>query len=94
MELSSLAAKQKRVKDWREGLSFMVQDESLRKKTKEQIQRLEAVLLRCWESQAITEKDALEIADLERQLERANELARVTVVPKAYSKSRNDSVGQ
>ena len=84
MELSSLAAKQKRLKDWREGLAYMVQDERLRQKTSEAVDKLSAVLVRCWENQAISEKDAADIVDLERQLERMNELARMTVIPKHF----------
>lgn len=82
MELSVLAGKQKRLKDWMEALPVMVQDDDLRRKTAETANRYRSLLARCWESQAITAKDEEEMHGLERQLEKLNELARMTVIPK------------
>ena len=85
MELSALAAKQKRLKDWLESLTDMVQDESLRQTTLATALRYKNLLVRCWERQCVGEREVEEIMDLERQLEKLNELARMTVVPKFYN---------
>jgi hypothetical protein len=81
MDLATISAKQKRVKDWMEGLETTVQDRNLREKTADVLKQYRSVLFRCWDAQAINATDAQQIADLERQLERLNEEARMTVVP-------------
>jgi hypothetical protein len=82
MELSLLAARQKRAKDWSEALENALLDQALRDRTRQRLSDYKGLLLKCWEEQAVSADAAQKLADLERELESLNELARVTVVPK------------
>ena len=83
LELSRLAAKQKRLQDWRKFLSQgSVQPEELKQRTNKVLEDYAAVLEHCWEEKNLTDENLKKIDDLERQLEELNEEARVRVVAK------------
>ena len=82
MELSSLARKQKRIKDWSTYLEEHVFDEGLKRRTSETLQQYRNLIAKCWEQERISESDELHLVSLERELEELNEEARMTIVPK------------
>jgi hypothetical protein len=84
MNLATIAAKQKRVKDWSEALETMVQDSDLREKTRLVLKQYQNLLMRCWDAQLVSDSESAQLQDLERELERLNEVARMTVVPHAF----------
>jgi hypothetical protein len=83
MELSALARKQKRCKDW---LDFVeqggVQDPKMRTEVLTQLDAFRKYLAKCWEAKVITPQDEGKIVDLERRLEQLNEESRMTTVGK------------
>jgi len=85
MDLSQLAAKQKRVKDWSNFLENEVQPSDLKGRTASKLKEYRNLLARCWQDQEISEKDELAILSLERDLVRLNEEARMRVVGKQAS---------
>jgi len=86
METATLAAKQKRAKDWSDFIAAGgAQDPVVRRAIEERLATFRAALKRVWESGSINEADAAEIADLERQLVQLNEEARVRVIGRRTS---------
>ena len=83
MELSLLAAKQKRVKDW---AAFVaqggVQDAHLKSEVVSTLDQFKKLLAKCWEAKKIDAADEAQIKDFERRLEQLNESSRMTVVGK------------
>ena len=83
MDLSLLATRQKRIKDWTDFVTEGgVQDPSLKTKVIETIAQLKKAIVQCWENQKVTAEDEKVIEDLERQLQQLNEESRMTVVGK------------
>lgn len=93
MELSALAAKQKRLKDWQEFAKVGIPDESLRAKTLAAAQELSGVLTACWKAGAISAEEAQRIGDLERRLEQLNEDARLAARSNTLITKRVGAVG-
>ena len=77
MNLSSLAAKQKRIRDWQDFARRGAIPEALRAVTLADLKSLQEVLAECWASGAISAEQERRIADLERRLEQQNEEARL-----------------
>ena len=82
MELSALAAKQKRVQAWNQLLESEVDDPALRTRFSSALDRYRAALVRVWKSGKISSEDEHEINDIERQLEQLDDETRLTVVGK------------
>lgn len=81
MELSQLAIKQKRVKDWADFISEGgAQSPALKEEIIATLGQFKKVLARCWEAQQISAQDESEMLDFERRLQQLNEEARMTVV--------------
>ena len=78
--LARLAAKQKRLKDWRAFAASEIQDAGVLRKTEEMLKQYSTVLAEAWESRELTAEGEARIANLERQLEQLNEEARMRVV--------------
>ena len=76
MDLSTIIAKQKRIKTWSEFLEH-IEDEGLRLRISDDLKLLRNSLAKCWEAQEITDSDRENIYDIERRLESSNELARM-----------------
>lgn len=83
MDLSRLPAKLKRHKDWLAFTKNELQDQSLREPTLQLLARFHTALTKCWEAKVVSDSAALEIADLERQLEQLNQEARLRVPGKS-----------
>ena len=95
METSELAAKQKRVLDWRAMLPF-VQDLTVRKETEDKLAQLSEVLYRTWQKSAggngvVDPESEAKIRDLERQLEQLNDEGRIRIVAEQNSKTRSSA---
>lgn len=82
MELSALAAKQKRIQAWSTLLDSEVDEAGLKSRFSSALDRYRATLVRVWKSGKISPQDEHELTDLERQLEQLDEEARLTVVGK------------
>jgi hypothetical protein len=82
MNLASLAAKQKRLQTWKNLLTTQVQEDELRTEFATGLSRYASLIARCWKAGKITDKDVLEIDDLERRLEQLEENGRLIVVGK------------
>jgi hypothetical protein len=83
MDLATLAAKQKRAKDWADFIAAgEVQDSATKLAIEERLAAFRAALKRVWESETASPADEATIEDLERQLVQLNEEARVRVVGK------------
>lgn len=78
MDLSTLAAKQKRVRDWSEFLFTDGLDESLRLELGTTLELYKKVLVSCWERQTISADDQRLMASYERQLEELNDRVRLS----------------
>ena len=78
MDLSRLAARQKRLKDWTAFLD-QVHREELRVEILDTLKLYRNQLAKCWEQETVPQEDYKHLFDLERELERLNEKARVTV---------------
>jgi len=84
MDLSRLTARQKRLNDWDKYLSEQgnVQTEALRAEIVTSLQEYRNVLASCWENNSLTAADEDKLRDIERDLERLHEQARLIVVGK------------
>lgn len=82
MNLSSLARREKRLKDWSEFLATEVHDEELCRRTSLALQQYRNLLTKCWENGEVGEEDETQLQSAERELEELNEEARMTVVPR------------
>jgi hypothetical protein len=89
MDLTRLAAKQKRLNSWRDFLeSGGAQVLDLRSRTLAALNQYSDLLEKCWEASnssytnPINPEHLSQIEDLERQLEELNEEARLSVVGK------------
>lgn len=82
MDLSALASKQKRLKDWTQFSESEVQSEHIRVRFNEALSGYKAALAQCWKQGKISPNDEQVLADIERQLEQLDEEARLTVVGK------------
>ncbi|MBN8550675.1 MAG: hypothetical protein J0M12_15270 [Deltaproteobacteria bacterium] len=80
MELSALAAKQKRIQTWSQFIESEVQEPSLRNRFTSTLDRYRTTLVRAWKAGSISQEDENEMNDLERQLEQLDDEARLTVV--------------
>lgn len=80
MELSALAAKQKRIQAWDFLLESEVDEPALKTRFSSALDRYRALLVRVWKAGKISSADEHEINDLERQLEQLDDEARLTVV--------------
>ena len=78
MDLSTLAAKQKRVRDWSEFLFTDGLDEALRLELGTTLELYKKVLVSCWERQTISADDQRLMASYERQLEELNDRVRLS----------------
>ncbi len=77
MQLATLAAKQKRILDWREFLrGGGTSNPHLRAQTKATLLELSQLLAACWSAKSVTPEQESRIADLERRLEALNEESR------------------
>lgn len=79
MDLTAIAAKQKRLRDWSEFLETKGLPERLRQRVSTTLELYRKVLFECWESKQISPDSAFKIADLERTLEDLNEEIRLQV---------------
>ncbi|MBX7137838.1 MAG: hypothetical protein K1X83_07620 [Oligoflexia bacterium] len=77
MDISVLAAKQKRLKDWTLFLESEVTDPKMRERIEQALRSFANTLFRCWDKGAIDQADAEQLGDLERILEQLNEEARL-----------------
>lgn len=77
MDLSSLAAKQKRIQSWREFLSITDVAPELREKISNALELLGKVLVDCWKSGSVSPDATAQMAHLERELEILNERVRL-----------------
>jgi hypothetical protein len=93
MELATLAAKQKRVKDWLEFARVGIPDEQLRTATLAAADELSRVLVACWKAGAISPDEASRIGDLERRLEQLNEDARLAARSNTLITKRESAAG-
>ncbi|MBX7145658.1 MAG: hypothetical protein K1X79_14500 [Oligoflexia bacterium] len=75
MDLTTLPAKQKRLKTW-SALADEVADDSLKQELLSSLEAYKATLARCWKQGAISAADQDEISDLERRISSLHELAR------------------
>lgn len=91
MDIARLAAKQKRAEDWDKYSQENVKDPELKNQISQCLIKFRAVLVQCWKSQAVSPADSATIADLERQLEELNELARLVVTPRLANASGKKS---
>ena len=78
-DLSRLAAKQKRLKDWTLFANNEVSDQQLKQRTTRALAQFQQALSSCWEKNEVTASDIQRIEDLERQLEQLNDEARLQV---------------
>jgi len=84
MDLATLAAKQKRAKDWADFIAAgEVHDTAIRRTMEERLAAFRSALKKVWEAEVVSAADEDAIEDLERQLVQLNEEARVRVVGKA-----------
>lgn len=84
MDLARISARQKRYRDWEEYLSepSNVQTDELRSRITNTLQEYRSVLTSCWENSSVNEADEHKLQDLERELDRMHEEARLTVKAK------------
>lgn len=80
MELATLAAKQRRIKDWTDFIVTEVKSEKLKERMTSTLNSYKELVTQCWKASAISADDASKLADLERRLVQLDEEARVTVV--------------
>ena len=80
MELTDLAAKQKRIAVWKAYAENEVQEPGLRQRTLDRLREFSRVLAEVWTKQLISDSDQTRITSLERELQSLNEEARMTVV--------------
>ena len=76
-DLSWLTAKQKRLITWETFAQEEIKDKVLKAETEKLVQLLSAELLNIWENNSYSDQNKQKIEDLERQLEQANEEARL-----------------
>ena len=76
MRITRLAAKQKRLRDWRDFLPS-VRDGALRTTIESRLAQYGAVLAQCWETGTVDPAQESTIVDLERQLEQLNDEVRL-----------------
>jgi len=92
MEISTIAVKQKRLKDWTRFVEREVSDPKIKGQISEHLRRFSDLLFRCFEKGEISQADAQLISNLEQQLESLNEEARLSVVPQnSLSRAADDS---
>jgi hypothetical protein len=77
MELWTLAARQKRAKDWQETIESEPIPAETATRMKELLQRYRELLVGCWERQQITAQDEGEIRDTERRLQMLHDDSRL-----------------
>ena len=82
MGSAPLARRQKRLQNWRNFLKEEVEDPTITNRTTKLLDQYQTVITRCWEAEAISAGDELELTSLERELEELDELARMTVGPR------------
>ena len=80
MDLSRIAAKQKRLKTWTDFAHSDVQCEALKLKILDSLKDYRNLLAKCWENSAVSDIDMTKLEGLERELSDLNEQARMTVV--------------
>lgn len=78
MHISELAAKQKRILDWKEFLAITQVHPKLKEKITSTLAVLSKILTDCWTAGAVTDQHQARILDLERELEMLNEDVRLT----------------
>ncbi len=78
-DLSRLAAKQKRLKDWSRFTKQEVVDAGLRSTIDASLKQFRDALATCWDAGSVSEEMAKHIENLERSLEELNEAARLKV---------------
>ena len=80
MQISYIAAKQKRILDWAEFVQHGgVPDPALRRETEAKISEFKKIIAGCWIAGVVSPADEAKILDLERSLEQLNEEARILV---------------
>lgn len=77
MDLSRLAAMQKRRDAWAAFADRELLSIDVKSAIKERLARYQAKIVSCWERSTISEQDQHEIANLERELIQLNEEARL-----------------
>ncbi len=77
MDLSKLAAKQKRLQSWSRFVENEVSDLHLKRNSLALLERYRQALTKVWDVEAVSPDDIRDIDDLERQLEELNERARL-----------------
>lgn len=82
MDLSLLAAKQKRAQDWAAFITNEVQSESVRARMSSALDQYRATLVRCWKNERVELSDQKALTDLERKLEELCEEGRMRIVGK------------
>jgi len=87
MEISELAAKQKRVLDWRAMLP-LVQDLEVRRETETKLAQFSELLYRTWRSGTVDQASQAAIVGLERQLEQLNDEGRIRIVGRSEGPER------
>ena len=86
MDLSTLAVKQKRLKDWTLFFEHEVSDQKLRARTDRALKSYANLLFRCFDKGAVSEHDVEQIDDTERVLEDLSEEARLTITSVVFRK--------
>ena len=84
MELTSLAIKNKRVKDWQHFAESEIFDDRLKSRVLQTLGLYKSTLLKVWHAGAASAEDEQKILDFERQLEEFNEQARLRVGPSKH----------
>lgn len=79
-DFSWLAAKQKRLKTWREYAENETQDQAIKSRTLTLLGTFSDELNNIWESKKLSPEERFKLESLERDLEQLNEEARLRVV--------------
>lgn len=69
MKLATLAARQKRAKDWEEVIATENLSASLKDRMTTTLREYRELLVKCWEQQNVSVEDEIRAKDLERRLQ-------------------------
>ncbi len=83
MDISILALKQKRLKDWSEFVEREVQDLAVQTRMRKTLRDYSALIFACFQRNSVDQDDILLFEDLERMLQELTEQGRLRVTPKS-----------
>jgi len=69
MKLATLAARQKRAKDWEEVIATEKLSEDLKDRMGQTLREYRELLVKCWDQQNVSVEDEIRAKDLERRLQ-------------------------